>query len=60
MFEIKYDRDGTPIREKSRLDEYSKQADAVVPPVTTQHFPETEQEHVEEPQEETSTSYVAA
>ncbi len=62
MFEIKYDRDGTPIRERSRIDEYAKQADAAVPPAQIQHFPETEQEPVEQqevvsaaPPEETSS-----
>lgn len=44
MFEIKYDRDGTPVREKQRIDEFAKQAEAVVPPVAEQHFPEVEQD----------------
>lgn len=48
MFEIKYDREGNPIREKSRIDEYAKQADAAVPPDQVQHFPEEPQEPVEE------------
>lgn len=41
MFEIKYDRDGTPVREKQRIDEFAKQAEAVVPPVAEQHFPDS-------------------
>jgi len=61
MFEIKYDREGTPIREQNRMEEYAKQADAVAQPAQVQHFPEPSvQEPIEEPQEDNSTSYVAA
>ena len=61
MFEIKYDREGTPIREQSRMEEYAKQADAAAPLPQAQHFPEpATQEPIEEPQEDNSTSYVAA
>jgi hypothetical protein len=52
MFEIKYDREGAPIREKSRIEEYAKQAESEVPPTPTQHFPEVpEAESVVQAQE---------
>lgn len=51
MFEIKYDREGNPIRERSRMDEYAKQSDAVVPSAQVQHFPDEEPEAIVQAQQ---------
>lgn len=51
MFEVKYDRDGTPIREKTRLDEYANQEQDLSVPELVQHFPAAEEvQEAEEPQ----------
>ena len=50
MFEVKYDRDGVAIREKSRLEELDK---AVTQEVVQQDAPEEEVVEQEEPQEGT-------
>lgn len=44
MFEIKYDREGTPIRETKRMEEFAKQAELEAPTPVTQSFPEPEPE----------------
>jgi hypothetical protein len=59
MFEIKYDREGNPIREQNRMEEYAKQAEAVAPAPQIQHFPDEPQEAIQETQEDTSPAYAA-
>lgn len=52
MFEIKYDREGAPIRERARMEEFAKAAEVEAPPAAVQHFPEVlETESVVQAQE---------
>lgn len=52
MFEIKYDREGAPIRERARMEEFAKAAEVEAPPAAVQHFPDVpEAESVVQAQE---------